>query len=381
MMIRVWDIPTRLFHWLLVAAFSCAYFTSAGESFLEYHTAAGYAASGLVIFRIFWGFIGSRHARFSDFLKGWGEVRSYISLTVKLKPPRHLGHNPAVGWVVLFMLAMTVFLTATGIVTYSGEEGRGLFASSVGYDTGAAFAPVHKYLAWGMLFVIAVHISAALFHDFVLRENLVLTMITGTREDKGSWSHRVAALAPAEGRSKARLALLIIVVVVSAASAAFLPSKLLHFEEEGTGVIGPGGIIMEVPPDASWAEECSACHGLFHPTLLPARSWTEIMNTLADHFGDDASLDPETASRIESYLTGYAAERSASEASRKILASIGRGETPTRVTETGYWKRKHSDIKEAVWKRASVADKSNCAACHPGADRGSFEDADIRVPE
>ena len=380
-MIRVWDIPTRLFHWLLVAAFGVAYFTSAGESFLEYHTAAGYAALGLVIFRIFWGFIGSTHARFSDFLKGFSTVRSYLSLMVKLKPPRHLGHNPAVGWAVLFMLAMTVFLTATGIVTYSGEEGRGLFASSVGFETGAAFAPLHKYLAWIMLVVIAAHISAALFHDFVLRENLVLTMITGTREDKGSWSHRVAALAPDEGRSKARLALLIAVVVVSAAGAAFLPSKFLHFEEGGTGVIGPGGIIMEVPLDASWAEECSACHGLFHPTLLPARSWTEIMNTLTDHFGDDASLDTDTASRIENYLAGYAAERSVSEASRKILASIDEGHTPISITETGYWERKHSDIKKAVWKRASVADRSNCAACHPGADRGSFEDADIRVPE
>lgn len=380
-MIRVWDIPTRLFHWLLAAAFGVAYLTSAGESFLDYHTTAGYVALGLVIFRVFWGFAGSTHARFSDFVKGYSTVMSYIRQTVRLKPPRHLGHNPAVGWVVLFMLAMTVFLTAAGIITYSGEEGRGLFAASVAYDTGVAFAPLHKYLAWAMLLVIAVHVSAALFHDFVLRENLVLTMITGTREDTGSWEGRTSTLAPDEGRSKARLAILIAVVVIAAAGAALLPSKFLYFEEGGTGVTGPGGVVMEVPLDAAWEEECSACHGLFHPTLLPARSWAEIMGSLDDHFGDDASVDADTASRIGGYLAAYPAEKSVSEASRKILASIKPGQTPTRITETGYWKRKHSDIKEAVWKRPSVVDSGNCAACHPKADRGSFEDADIRVPE
>lgn len=379
--IKVWDAPTRIFHWLLVAAFGVAYMTSAGEWLLEWHAAAGYAALGLVIFRIFWGFAGSRHSRFSDFIKGFSTVKSYLAQMARLKPPRHLGHNPAVGWVVLFMLAVTVLLTVTGITAYSGEEGRGLFATVVSYDTGASMAPVHELLAWVMLAVIAVHVSAALFHDFILRENLVLTMITGTREDTGSWTERTSALGPEEGRSKTRLAVLLVVVLIGAAGAALLPSMITGTEEGRVGVPGPGGVIMDVPSDAAWAEECSACHGLFHPTLLPARSWKKIVSSLSDHFGDDASLDAETTARIEGYLMKFSAERSTSEASRKILASIKQTDTPLRITETGYWKRKHSDIEEAVWKRASVVDRSNCGACHPGAKKGSFEDADISVPE
>ena len=379
MMIKVWDIPTRLFHWLLAAAFGGAYLASTSEPLLEYHATAGYSALALVALRIFWGFAGSPRARFSDFVKGPSAVSSYLRQMVRLKPPRHLGHNPAVGWAVLFMLAMTVFLATACIITYSGEESRGFLASVVSYDTGVAFAQAHELAAWVMLAVIAVHVSAALFHDFVLRENLVLTMITGTREDAGSWSEGTTGLAPDKGRSKARLAPLLAVVVISAFFAAILPPRVLHLEQGGTGVIGSGGIIMEVPPDAAWEQECSACHGLFHPTLLPARSWAMLMGGLQDHFGDDASLDPETAARIESYLANYPAEVSVSEASRKILASIDEGHTPVSITGTGYWKRKHSEIKQAVWKRP--VDRSNCAACHPGADRGSFEDADIKVPE
>jgi len=299
----------------------------------------------------------------------------------RLKPPRHLGHNPAVGWVVLFMLASTIVLTVCGIITYSGEEGRGLFAASVSYDTGAAFAPIHEALAWIMLAVIAVHISAALFHDFILRENLVLTIITGTREDTGTWEATTAGLNAAQGRSKARLAILLALVIICTVAMAFLPPLFIGTDEGPTGVLGPNGGIVSVPVDRAWSDECSACHGLFHPTLLPARSWSRLMADLSDHFGDDASLDDETTGRIAKYLTMYSAERSVSEASRKILASIGRGDSPLRITGTGYWKHKHSEIKQEVWKRRSVVDSSNCAACHPHASEGSFDDADISVPE
>jgi cytochrome b len=72
--VKVWDIPTRLFHWCLVAAFTAAYFTSGSEWYLEYHTIAGYCALALIAFRLFWGFAGNRHARFSSFLKGWRDV-------------------------------------------------------------------------------------------------------------------------------------------------------------------------------------------------------------------------------------------------------------------------------------------------------------------
>ncbi|MFQ5735407.1 MAG: cytochrome b/b6 domain-containing protein [Thermodesulfobacteriota bacterium] len=383
MKIKIWDIPTRLFHWLLVAAFGVAYFTSGTERLLWYHSMAGYTALGLVLFRVFWGFEGNRYARFKNFVKGWSEVRSFVLNDLRLKPPRSLGHNPAVGWMVLLMLCLTLAITLTGIVTFAGEEGKGLLAGAVSFDTGVASGAVHAYLALFAVAVIAVHVAAALFHDFVLRENLVLTMITGMREDDGTWAERVSHLGPEQGRSKVRLAAWLVLVFISAIGVVYLPKVVVPSwpAHERAGVVDKSGSVVTVPVNEAWETECSACHGLFHPTLLPAVSWRRVMAGLDEHFGDDASVDEQTASEIEGYLVSYSADRSTSEASRKILASIEGKDAPLRITETGYWVYKHSDIPDRVWKRASVSSRSNCAACHPKAEDGSFDDYDIRVPE
>lgn len=382
MKIKVWDAPTRIFHWLLVAGFALAFLTRSSERLLEYHTIAGYTALGLVSFRVLWGFTGNRYARFSQFLKGWAEVREYVKKTLRLSPPRTLGHNPAVGWVVVLMLAMTFTITISGIITYSGEEARGLLSGVFSYPTARAAKEVHEVLAFTAIAVIAVHVGAAFFHDFILRENIIFTMITGTREDNESWSGRVARLEPGEGRSKARLAVWLFVTVIIAAGAVYVPSKIAHpsGQYETAPVSEGGGNHSHAPVNEAWKTECSGCHNLFHPTLLPAASWRKVMNGLSNHFGDDASLEPETRAEIEDYLTAYSAERSMSEASKKLSASIKDNDTPVRVTEIAYWRRKHSEIRDDVWKRKSVMDSSNCGACHPGAEEGSFEDADIRIP-
>ncbi len=106
MKIRVWDLPTRVFHWLLVSSYAGAFIGSRDESFLEYHKIAGYAALGLVVFRIAWGFTGNEYARFSGFVRGFKEVRAYLQGLATRGPQRYLGHNPAVGWMILAMLAV-----------------------------------------------------------------------------------------------------------------------------------------------------------------------------------------------------------------------------------------------------------------------------------
>jgi len=143
---KVWDMPTRLFHWFLAAFYAAAFFTSRNEWHLEYHVIVGYIAGGLIIFRVLWGFAGNRYARFSEFLKGWKEVKSYISNAISLKPPRYVGHNPAVGWIVIFMLLMTAAIVLTGIITYSGEENMGMLASIFTYETASIAKRVHLFL-------------------------------------------------------------------------------------------------------------------------------------------------------------------------------------------------------------------------------------------
>ncbi len=109
-------------------------------------------------------------------------------------------------------------------------------------------------------------------------------------------------------------------------------------------------------------EECSACHMAFPPSLLPARSWSAIMNSLDDHFGEDASLSEGPRAEIEAYLTGAASRRGSSD-----------GEPPLRITELSWFVREHNhEVSTSMRNRAGTM--SNCTACHRGAERGYFED-------
>ncbi|MEK6531185.1 MAG: diheme cytochrome c, partial [Deltaproteobacteria bacterium] len=131
-----------------------------------------------------------------------------------------------------------------------------------------------------------------------------------------------------------------------------------------------------------WMQECAtSCHSAFHPALLPEESWRRIMDGLSGHFGNDASLDARTTDIILRYLVNASSGPNRTEASRKLLGSIGNGEAPLRITEVVYWVKKHSGIPKEVFRRGSVGSRSNCLACHPGAEVGSFDDKDIRTPD
>lgn len=385
MKIKVWDIPTRLFHWLLVLAVFFALYTASNEAFLEYHTIAGYLAAGLAVFRVLWGFAGGRYSHFTRFVKGWGEVRSFLRGALRLRPDRYLGHNPAVGWVVLLMLAIVLTLGATGVITYGGEENKGLWAGAFTFELGMRARDVHEFLAYFAIAVIVIHVGAALFHDLILRENIILSMITGTKEDQQSWSERFEK----EERAGAPLHVLrsvtwMVVAVLAGLAMLYLPPKggsdISKLKEPR--VLDGRGFLVRIKPDPVWRSECAtSCHGAFHPTLLPAESWKRIISGLDDHFGDSAGVDEQSKNRILSYLLAASSDRSVTEASKKLLYSIPKGEVPLRITEVPYWADKHSEIDPDVYARKSITSKSNCKACHPGADLGSFEDKDISVPE
>ncbi|MBI5886060.1 MAG: cytochrome b/b6 domain-containing protein [Deltaproteobacteria bacterium] len=384
MKIKVWDLPTRLFHWSLVGAYIAALFTSRNESFLEYHVLAGYFIAGCVIFRTLWGFVGNRYARFSSFIKGFGEVRSFLSRLLRLRLPRYIGHNPAVGWMVLVILGITTAITVTGIVTYGGEENRGVFAGLFPFGMGMAARTAHIWLTYCIVAVVAGHVSAALIHDFVLKENIILSMITGAKEDDESWHERVDHLRPEEGHSAAKLAVYLIVVLLGAFAAIYLPpeGRSDPASIRQPRVVDDKGFATRLVVNNAWHAECADCHDAFHPTLLPAASWKKIMAVLGDHFGDTVSLDESKRREIETFLVSASAEHSTTEASKKLLYSLdGAADAPIRITDVPYWKDKHSNIREDVFKRESVSSRSNCSACHPWAEAGSYEDRDISIPQ
>lgn len=130
------------------------------------------------------------------------------------------------------------------------------------------------------------------------------------------------------------------------------------------------------PPvtDKLTQDECGSCHMAFPAALLPARSWQRIMGGLADHFGDDASLDPAATAHITRYLTDNAADGAGSRHARKLMRGIDQANPPLRITELPKWVSEHREISPREWKSKDVGSKANCTACHVDASKGYFED-------
>ena len=126
--ISVWDPLIRLFHWALVLTFIIGYLTGEEESSL--HIDAGYIVAGLILFRLIWGFIGSQHARFSDFLTTPATTIQHLK-DLADKPKRYIGHNPAGGWMVVAMLVTLTIVTISGFKVYALEEGKGPLAADM----------------------------------------------------------------------------------------------------------------------------------------------------------------------------------------------------------------------------------------------------------
>lgn len=126
---------------------------------------------------------------------------------------------------------------------------------------------------------------------------------------------------------------------------------------------------LNVPP--AYAQECGACHTAYPPGMLPARSWQRLMAGLDRHFGTDASLDTQTLQQIDRWLQAHAGS----------YRRVAEEPPQDRITRSAWFERKHRKIAPAVWQLASVKSPAHCAACHAGADRGRFDDDDLRLPE
>lgn len=132
-----------------------------------------------------------------------------------------------------------------------------------------------------------------------------------------------------------------------------------------------------------YQEECGACHFAYQPGLLPARSWNRLMSNkeLSDHFGEDIVFDEQSiVNELTNYLISNAADTAPYKRSRKIMNSLGRNEAPLRVTDTAYIIRKHRDIPKRLVTQKEVGSIANCEACHKSADKGSFDDDNVKIP-
>ena len=166
--ILVWDAPVRVFHWLFALSFAGAYITAESERWRFLHVTLGYTVAGLVIFRLLWGLVGTRHARFRSFVRGPAVVRRYLAGMLRGSPPHSTGHNPVGALAIVGLLTLAALVSVTGWGTYN-EVG---FLSS---------DELHEVLANAMLALVIVHVAGVLLGSWLERENLVKAMFTGRK--------------------------------------------------------------------------------------------------------------------------------------------------------------------------------------------------------
>ncbi|MBK6983016.1 MAG: cytochrome b/b6 domain-containing protein [Betaproteobacteria bacterium] len=168
--VKVWDIAIRAFHWSIALCFAGAWLTAESERYRDIHVLLGYTVLGLVAFRLLWGVVGTRHARFANFVRGPAAVAHYLRTLLSGRPERHLGHNPAGAVAIVAMLSLAALAGLSGWALYEDLGGEWL-------------EETHEFLAGAMLAAVGVHLAGVAVASWLHRENLVRAMLTGRKDD------------------------------------------------------------------------------------------------------------------------------------------------------------------------------------------------------
>jgi len=168
---RVWDLPTRIFHWTFASSFAIAWLTSESERLMNLHLMAGYTFAAMLAFRLVWGLLGSRYARFSSFLFPPSRLVSYLRSLLSGSPEHHLGHNPAGALAIFLLLGLGILVFVSGLASYQEIGGEWL-------------EELHEGAAAAMLAVVVVHIAGVLVSSLLHRENLARSMVSGWKRGR-----------------------------------------------------------------------------------------------------------------------------------------------------------------------------------------------------
>ena len=361
--VPVWDRFVRLFHWSLAATIVVATATGffAAAPRIDIHIWVGAAALGLVVARVIWGFLGPTHARFSDFATDRRTIFAHLSQIAAGKAERHRGHNPLGGAMVLALLGLIVAVAVTGVVVLGGVFKSGPLAFATSFTTGWNVRVIHELFSVALVVLIALHVAGVVFESWRTHENLARAMVDGRKEAR-----------PKDHASGMKGARPVTAIAIAGSLLAALGSLAW---------VSSARLPLGVPTaalDPTYAEECGDCHNAYHPTLLPRASWSALTAGLDDHFGENASLGPETTQRIASYLMANAAE-----AFDTKPANFFRQIDPLKsftITATPFWTQTHRNIPTAVFDRTAVGVRGNCEACHTDAAQGRFYPGAIDIP-
>lgn len=165
--VLVWDAPVRLFHWLMVACFAGAWLTAESERFRLLHVTLGLTMVGLVVFRLHWGVVGTKHARFASFVRSPAAAWQHLKAMAAGRHEGGAGHNPAGALAIVAMLALTLAVGASGWLAYAGNDLAG---------------EMHEGVATGLLALVGLHLAGVALASWLGRRNLVKPMLTGRTE-------------------------------------------------------------------------------------------------------------------------------------------------------------------------------------------------------
>lgn len=187
--IKVWDIPLRVFHWLLVVAFLVAYITE--EDFLTLHVWAGYLIIALLLFRLVWGFAGNEYAQFKNFLCCPATSFTYLKEVLARKSKRYIGHNPAGSAMIVLLLSSILATCLTGLVMLEvisvpkgAELSSGFISWIIQSGNGKSVEEIHDFFANFSVFLVLIHVAGVIFESILHKENLARAMVTGKKRSE-----------------------------------------------------------------------------------------------------------------------------------------------------------------------------------------------------
>lgn len=364
--ILVWDFPVRLGHWIGVACFLTLWFTRQAH-LLDLHAAAGYALLAVAVFRICWGFVGTRHARFANFAFSPRAVVNYLRAAISDSAEHFAGHNPAGSWSVYLLLALIVCATLSGVLALGGMFALGPAANALGPPQGETARAVHEFLAWSLLVLVAMHLAGVAWSSRVHAENLVGAMITGR---KPAWK-------PSDGIASSRLATgAAVAVIVAVGAGAYVIQS--GWPQDYAVLRAAAKDAAQRAPPTIWSKECDSCHFPYPPDFLVTQSNAELLARQAEHFGEDLGLDNARIAELSRFANGHAAPRTW--ATWKLQQGSRSGMEALRVTQSPLWREKHASLEES-FKTAGFPKAHACEACHGDAVSGMFSPRLIHIPE
>ena len=183
--VKAWDPLVRVFHWSLVFFFLLAFITE--DDWLNLHVQAGYAVTFLIGFRLLWGLVGTRNARFMSFVKSPRVVLTYLKGMLSLKAPHYLGHNPLGAAMVIALLLGIVLVSITGMAIIAPEGNGPLAGTFFSTLSGDWMEDVHEFFANFTLLMVLIHVSGVVVSSFLEGENLVKAMVTGRKKSRSNW--------------------------------------------------------------------------------------------------------------------------------------------------------------------------------------------------